>query len=250
VLLEEKPSINERLVETQKRIVRAILRSHRLLTAYIYYMFSIIYLWMGWVLLFILWMQLPPSIGPIAVLLIAIPVVMTPFLYTRFRMSYGYLINAKNTLVAISRAESTHQISSSISSYITLLFQIIKPTKERPDEESRARAQINLRQLRIQSGSSLVLQLFMQYFVLTDFLIPKISSLFASGGIIAVLLNPVIMVLGLLLAITITGILLFFLWEIQVRRWMRTYEDFLSWGEDIERTVSTQSDQGKGGTMV
>jgi hypothetical protein len=74
--------------------------------------------------------------------------------------------------------------------------------------------------------------------------------LLASGGIIAVLLNPVIMVLGLLVAITITGILLFFLWEIQVRRWMRAYEDFLSWGEDIERMVSSRSNQEKGGAIT
>jgi hypothetical protein len=248
--LEEKSSTNERLLEAQKQIVRAMLSSHRLLTAYIYYIFSIIYLWMGWVLLFILWMGLPPSPGLIATLLIAIPVVLAPFLYKQFRTRYGYLIQAKNTLVATSKAESAHQMSSGISSYITLLFQIIMPMEGRPDEESGARVRISLRQLRIQSGSSLVLQLFMQYLVLTNFLIPEIVSLLASGGIIAVLLNPVIMVLGLLVAITITGILLFFLWEIQVRRWMRAYEDFLSWGEDIERMVSSRSNQEKGGAIT
>lgn len=215
--------------------------------AYVYYNFSIIYLWMGWVLLFILWMEHPPSLGLIAVLLLTIPIAIAPMIYKQFRARYGYLIQAKKILAAIRGEVSTHQVSSSISSYITLLFQIIKPTKEKPDERTRARTGIKLRYLRIESGSALVFQPFLLYLTLTNFLIPEIVSLLESGGIIAVLLNPVIMVLGLLLAITSTGILLPVLWEFQVRRWLRIYEGFLSWGEDIERMVFTPSNEGEGG---
>lgn len=247
--LENRADIDKRLLESQKKTLQAVTRSHRLLMAYIYYENSVIYLWMGWVILFILWMGVPPTVGAIALLIIALPVIMTPFLYKRFRLRYGYLLEARGWLADMKRAESPDQFSRGISSYIALLLYIVKPTEGHADV-LQGRAQVRLRDLRIQSGASLGLMLVMMYLVLSNFLVPEIINLLEIGGLVAVLLNPVIMVLGVLVAITVSGVVLYLLWEFQVRGWLRIYQGLLSWGEEIEHLASSQSSDDEGGRLL
>lgn len=218
--------------------------------AYIYYQNLVIYLWMGWVILFILWMGAPPTMGAIALLIIALPVIMTPFLYKRFRLRYGYLLEARERLADMKRAESPGQFSRGISSYIALLLHIVRPAEGQDDDVLQGQSRVRLRDLRIQSGASLGFMLILMYLVLANFLIPEIIDLLETGGVVAVLLNPVIMVLGVLVVITISGIILYFLWEFQVRRWLRIYHGLISWGEEIERMTSSHSSDDEGGRMA
>ncbi len=193
---------------------------------------------------------MPPTVGAIALLIIALPVIMSPFLYKRFRLRYGYLLEARERLTDMRRAESPDQLSRGISSYIALLLHIIKPSEEQDDDVLQGQTRANLRDLRIQSGASLGFMLILMYFVLTEFLIPGIIKLLDAGGVVAVLLDPVIMVLGVLVAITVSGGLLYLLWEFQVRRWLRIYQGLLSWGEEIERMGSSHPSDDKGGRMA
>jgi hypothetical protein len=248
--LENGADIDKRLVESQKKTLQAMTRSHRLLMAYIYYENAVIYLWMGWVILFILWMGVPPTVGAIALLVIVLPVIMTPFLYKRFRLRYGYLLEARERLADMMRAESPDQFSRGISSYIALLLHIVKPTEEQDDNVLQGRTRAKLRDLRTQSWASLGFMLVLMYLVLTNFLIPEIIELLETGGVVAVLLNPVIMVLGALVAITISGIILYLLWEFQVRRWLRICNGLISWGEEIERMTSLHSSDDEGGRLA
>lgn len=183
-------------------------------------------------------------------LIIALPVIMTPFLYKRFRLRYGYLLEARERLADMKRAEGTDQFSRGISSYIALLLHIVRPTEVQDDDVLQGQSRVKLRDLRIQSGSSLGLMLILMYLVLANFLIPEIIDLLETGGVVAVLLNPVIMVMGVLVAITITGIILYLLWEFQVRRWLRIYNGLISWGEEIERMTSSYSSDDEGGRMA
>ncbi|MFW9920664.1 MAG: hypothetical protein ACFFED_13755, partial [Candidatus Thorarchaeota archaeon] len=232
-----------RLVEGQKKILPLINRSHRLLTLFIYYSVSILYLWMGWVVFFILWMELPPTLGLVAAIVIAIPLLVTPLMYKQMKQRYGYILDAKNLLDTIQESIDSEQVASGILSYISLLLNIINPDESK---EETVPSQVRLRDLRIRSISQLIFQMFMMYLIFQNFFIPEIILLIEAGGIIAVLLNPVMVLLSAILAITLTGLLVLILLEITVRRWLKIYQGFIEWGEELERMVFSKDHEAGG----
>ncbi len=221
-------------------------RSHRLLTLYIYYSALILYLWMGWVVFFILWMQLPLQLGLTALVVISIPVIIAPSLYKTMKQRYGYIIGARKVLDGIQVSVDSQQIASGIFRYITLLLNIIKPDESDVQTEG---TQVRLRDLRSRLLSQLVVQTFMIYLIFLNFFIPQILLLLETGGIMAVLLDPVIVLMAAILAITITGIIVFLLWELTVRRWLKIYDRFLEWGEEIERMVFSKDPEAGGSEL-
>lgn len=233
------------LVEGQKNILPLMFRSHRLLTTYIYYSVSIIYLWLVWVIFFILWIQLPLELGLIAFVIIALPIVISPILYKNSKKTYSYIIKAKRTLEHTRDAIDMDQFATGISSYITLLFNILKPDEVREEGESVQESPVKLSSLRIKTASQSVVFVFLVVLVFQNFFIPEIVRLLEIGGILAVLANPVMVLMGFLLALMICGFVVIILWELTVRRWLRIYTGFQSWGEEIERMV--RSDEGEGG---
>ncbi|MFW9978761.1 MAG: hypothetical protein ACFFEJ_11830 [Candidatus Thorarchaeota archaeon] len=241
--MNDETSINTRLVEGQKKILPLINRSHRLLTLFIYYSVSILYLWMGWVVFFILWMELPPTLGLVAAIVIAIPLLVTPLMYKQMKQRYGYILDAKNLLDTIQESIDSEQVASGILSYISLLLNIINPDESK---EETVPSQVRLRDLRIRSISQLIFQMFMMYLIFQNFFIPEIILLIEAGGIIAVLLNPVMVLLSAILAITLTGLLVLILLEITVRRWLKIYQGFIEWGEELERMVFSKDYEAGG----
>lgn len=244
--MSEESSINVRIIEGQKKILPLMRRSHRLLKFYIYYSVSILYLWLAWVLFFILWMQLPPELGLIAVVIIALPLIVAPILYKQMKQRYGYILEAQKVLDAIQEAVDSQQIASGAFRYMTLLLNIIKPDESEGRDEG---SQIRLRDLRSRLLSQLVVQTLMLYFIFVNFFIPEIISLMETGGLVAVLLNPIIVLMSVIIGIMLTGFVVFLLWELTVRRWLRLYQRIIEWGEEIERMVFSE-DQEVGGSEL
>jgi len=244
--VSDEPSINTRLVEEQKKILPLMYRSHRLLKLYIYYSTAIIYLWMGWVVLFILWMELPPSLGIIALIVVGIPILIAPIVYRQMKRRYGYIIDAKKTLDRIQDSLNSQQAATGIFNYISLLLSIIKPDESKLKDMDKP---ITIRSFRINSISQIGFQILMIWLIFVNFFIPEILQLLETGGILAVLLNPVIVLMAIVLTITITGSAIFALWEFTVRKWLKIYQSFMTWGEDLERMVFSK-DQDMGGTEL
>jgi len=69
-------------------------RSHRFLMAYVFSPVFAIYIVMLWVILLIAMMGLPPGGFSIAMILIIIPVVITPLIYKSTRERFGTLQQA------------------------------------------------------------------------------------------------------------------------------------------------------------
>lgn len=235
--LESNERAEGGLVASQRRILPLMFKSHRLLMAYIYYNLSIMYIWMGWVLLLFLWMDLPLPLLSIAFVIIALPILIAPMQYRIMKKNYSHLIDAKQILLDMQKTDNASQVIAGIAKYSTILFNVVSPNVETKGSSSAEHTKISIKRLRFNSVSKLAIQAFFVYLIFQSYFIPSIIELLEIGGLAAVLFNPVMMLMGIILAIMIVGLMIFVLWEIQVRRWVKIYHGFLAWGEEIERLI-------------
>lgn len=244
--MERNPRAESDLAESQRKILPLMFKSHRLLMAYVYYNLSIMYIWMGWVVLFILWMNLPLPLLSIAFVIIALPILIAPMQYRIMKKKYSHLIDAKQILLDMQKSVNASQVITGIAKYSTILFNIVSPNGETKGNGTVEQTKISIKRLRFDSVSTLAIQAFLVYLIFQNFFIPSIIELLEIGGLTAVLFNPVMMLMGIILALMIAGLMIFILWEIQVRRWAKIYHGFLAWGEEIEHMVFSQSNEEEG----
>lgn len=112
-------------------------RSQRLLISHIYASVFSIYVVMLWVILFIALIQLPLQLLLIALAIIALPVAITPLQYKRTRQRFALLQQAGEVLEQAEIAVSEKQTTIGLTSYIFLLFDVIRPTDDEKVESDQ-----------------------------------------------------------------------------------------------------------------
>ena len=153
-----------------------MLKSHRLLLAYIYYTVSIMYIWVAWIVFFLVWMGLPLELLSIAFVVIIIPILIAPMQYRTNKRRFSHLLSAKQILLDMQKTINERQFSSGIVRYCTVLFSVVSPNKDSINSDSVGRSKISIRNLRINSAGTLAFQAFMVYLLFQNFFIPEIMS--------------------------------------------------------------------------
>ncbi|MDF1539334.1 MAG: hypothetical protein P1Q69_10580 [Candidatus Thorarchaeota archaeon] len=208
-------------LEIQKKILRLMFKSHRMLTAYIYANVFIIYGIMVWVGLFILWMGLPLELALIAFTIIAIPLLAAPIIYRHVKRTYPIIQDAGKVLESVRADLDNRHSATGLSTYITLLFKIIQTEKDESEEADIEQTRMALRKSRFNVLSEIILQGFLFTLAFVNFLIPEILLILEQSGIGGLLANPIIVVIGILLIILAIRWGIYIQWQLLVRRWLR-----------------------------
>ncbi len=223
-------------------------KSHRMLTAYIYANLFIIYGIMAWVGLFVLWMGLPTELALIALVIIAIPVLIAPFLYRYVKRTYPIIQDAKKVLERAREDLDNRRSATGLSTYIALLFKILQTEKDESEEAKIEQTRKALRRSRFNALSEIIFQGFLFTLVSANFLIPEIILILEQSGFGGLLVNPIIVVVGALFIIFVIRWGVFIRWQLLARRWLRIYQGFLEWGEELERMILSSGSNENGGT--
>ncbi|MGY5876143.1 MAG: hypothetical protein RTU30_10380 [Candidatus Thorarchaeota archaeon] len=234
------------LLTRQRNILRVMRRSHRFLMGHIFSTVFGMYIVMLWVVLLIAMMGLPLELLTIAFVIILLPILIAPLQYRSAKERFGALQQAGAALKEIEDTLDEKHIASGLTSYIFLIFDVLRPADSLDDVISENEVE-NLRQhlanLTKKVLSEIIFQGILYTFLILNFLIPEFISAIEEGG--ALLLPLVFLVI--VLAILVARWFVFFYWRILVRRWIRFYQGFITWGEELERLFSNPPNDLNGG---
>jgi hypothetical protein len=203
------------------------------------------YIVMLWVVLLIAMMDLPIELLSVAFIIIIIPIVTAPLQYRSAKERFGALQQAGVALKDIEEALEERQIVSGLTSYIFLIFDVLRPTDTRFDASSENEVE-HLRKhmgdLTKKVVSEVIFQAILYTLLIVNFLIPEFISAIEQGS---PLVFPLVF-LFVILVILMARWFIFLYWRLLVRRWLKFYQSFLAWGEELERVFSTPSNDFDG----
>lgn len=202
---------------------------------------------MLWVILVIAMMGLPLQLLSIATIIIVIPIIVTPLQYRSAKERFGTLQKAGEALREIEIALDERQVVSGLTSYIFLIFDVLRPIdapEDKTSENEVERLRKHIGNLTRKVLSEVIFQGVLYTLLIVNFLIPEIISAIEQGS---PLLIPLIF-LPVILAILAARWFIFLYWRLLVRRWLRFYQGFISWGEELERLISQSNTDHEGGT--
>jgi len=247
--LNQDQTISNDLVNSQKQLIPLMRRSQRLLISHIYASVFSIYVVMLWVILFIALIQLPLQLLLIALAIIALSIAITPLQYKRTRQRFALLRQAGEVLEQAEIAVSEKQTAIGLTSYIFLLFDVIRPTdveKVESDQNEVEQIRTHLRSLNLNTLIQMLFQGALIILLIIQFIIPGILSLLEAGGSLVILLT-IFLPLCFLVVLTVARWAVFVYWQILMRRWLRLYRGFMVWGEELERMYSSSGEESTGG---
>jgi len=189
---------------------------------------------------------LPPTMLSIAGIIIIIPIIIAPLQYKSAKKRFGMLQGAGIALEDIETSLGTAQVLPGLTSYIFLIFEILRPSPQKRVTESdneveNLRAQVSGLTRKILS--EVIFQAVLFYFLITNFLIPELVTAIAEGSIFVLPLVFLIFVLIILIA----RWFIFFYWYFLARKWLRFYQGFMDWGQELEKTFFKTPDTTNGG---
>ncbi|MGY5853740.1 MAG: hypothetical protein RTU92_09260 [Candidatus Thorarchaeota archaeon] len=225
------------LLARQRDILRVMRRSHRFLMAHIFSTVFGMYILMLWVVLVVVMIGLPLQLLSIAFVVIIIPILIAPLQYNSAKNRFGALQEAGAALKEIEGTLNERRIASGLTSYIFLIFDVLRPADTLQDMTSKNEAENlreNLSNLTRRVISEVIFQGLLYTLLIVNFLIPEFISSIEEGGI---LLIPLIF-LVIILVVLIARWFVFFYWRILVRRWLRFYQGFITWGKELEQLFS------------
>ena len=247
--LEKDQSEIPDLLVNQKQTIRLMRRSHKFLMAYIFANAFSIYVIMSWVALTIWMLNLPFQLLSIATMIIIIPIIIFPFLYKRTKERFSLLQEAGKSLHDAEVAIDANQIAQGLTSYIFFIFDILRPSYK-IDDEFRENEVENVRKNLNSLTRDAICDIFTQGIFLTAiilyFLIPEFLEILEGGG---PLLFPLI-ILCFVIGFLIARWFIFLYWRFLIRRWLKFYQGFMAWGEELERMFSEPSETGPRGDDV
>ncbi|MHA2263504.1 MAG: hypothetical protein ACXAEN_14005, partial [Candidatus Thorarchaeota archaeon] len=222
---------------SQRSILRVMRRSHRFLMGHIFATVFGVYIVMLWVVLLIAMMNLPFELLSIAAVIIIIPILIAPLQYKSAKERFGALRQAGDALNEIEDTLDKRRIASGLTSYIFLILDVIRPVDSRADLASKddvEHLRKNLADLTRKVIIEVIFHGALYTYLIVSFLIPQFISAIEQGG---QLLFPLVF-LAVIIAILVARWFIFFYWRILVRRWLKFYQGFISWGEELERIVT------------
>ncbi|MFX0107486.1 MAG: hypothetical protein ACFE7R_04315 [Candidatus Hodarchaeota archaeon] len=226
---------------TQREILRLMRRSHRFLMGHIFSSVFGMYSIMLWVVLVVAMIGMPLELLSIAAIIIVLPILVAPIQYRSAREKFGALQRAGTTLKEIEKALDEQHIVTGLTSYIFLIFDVLRPDDIQDDtfsENEVERLRKHLGNLTWKVVSEVIFQGLLLTLLIINFLIPEFVKAIEQGG---PLLLPLVF-LCLIIAVLVARWVIFFYWRLLVRRWLRFYQGFLAWGEELERLFSDQLD--------
>jgi hypothetical protein len=203
------------------------------------------YIVMLWVVLLITMMDLPLELLSIAFVIIIIPIVVAPRQYQSAKERFGALQQAGVALKEIEEALEERHIVTGLTSYIFLIFDVLRPTDPQYDPSSEnevERLRKHMGDLTKKVVSEILFQAVLYTLLIINFLIPEFITAIEQGG---PLLFPLVF-LCVVLVILIARWFIFLYWRLLVRRWLKFYQGFLAWGEELERLFSTPANDFDG----
>lgn len=237
---------NHDLLTGQKKTLRLMRRSHRFLMGHIFGSVFGMYLIMLWVILFVIIAELTGSLLLIALIIIATPIVFIPIQYKDLKQKYGILQQAGQVLKDSEALVDSNQIVTGITSYVFLVFDILRPVEpsdgvKEKNEVEEVRKSLNETTRKV--ISEIAFQAFLIVLLLYNFLIPGLVAVLERGG-------PALLIflfLGFIVVVLISRWFVFLYWRLLVRKWLRFYQGFIEWGEELERVFSSPSKDNSGG---
>jgi hypothetical protein len=205
-----------------------------------------IYLIMLWAILFVAIADLPLELLLIALVVISTPILIIRVQYTTLKEKYNILQQAGQALNDSERAIEARQPITGLTSYVFLVFDLLRPSEDEIEngekneiEELRA----SLKETTKKVISEIIFQGIFLVLLFIQFLIPEFVRFLEQGGSFIVLL----VILGLIIAVLIARWIVFLYWRLLARRWLRFYQGFIEWGEELERLFPASSDERSGG---
>lgn len=247
--MPEPQSDNLDLLTGQKQTLRLMRRSHRFLMGHIFGSVFGMYLIMLWVILFVVITNLTGTLLLIAITIICTPIVIIPIQYKDLKQKYGILQQAGQILKESEAVVDSNQLVTGLTSYVFLVFDILRPadtgkeTKEKNEVEDLRRS---LNETTRKIITEIVFQAFLLYLLLTNFLIPGLVVLLEQGGSSF----PIFLFLGFIVIVIISRWFVFLYWRLLVRKWLRFYQGFIEWGEELERIFSAPPEDNSGGSKT
>ncbi|UCH05081.1 MAG: hypothetical protein JSW05_02675 [Candidatus Thorarchaeota archaeon] len=206
-----------------------------------------IYIVMLWVILLIAMMDLPFELLSIAFVIIILPILVTPLQYKSAKNRFGALQEAGTALKEIEDALDERHIVPGLTSYIFLIFDVLRPG-DSPDDMTSENEIQNLRShlagLTRRVITEVIFQGALYTLLIVNFLIPEFLAAIEQG---TALLFPLIF-LAVIIAILVARWVVFFYWRLLVRRWLNFYQGFIAWGEELERIISNPTNDYDGRT--
>lgn len=231
-------------IETQKKILPLMLKSHRMLTAYIYANLFIIYGVMAWVGLVLWWMGLPFQLSIVAFALILIPLLISPLIYRQVKRTYPVIQHAKTVLLGARNELNANRSAGGLFTYITLLFKILHPEKEESAESEIERTRSALQKSKRNAVSEIIFQGFIFTLAFANFIIPDVLLIIEQSGFLGLLGNPIMLIIGFIFSLIVIRWGVFIRWHLLVRRWLKLYQGFIEWGEELERMAFSSEREG------
>jgi hypothetical protein len=197
-----------------------------------------------WVALVIGMMRLPIELLSIAFIIIIIPVIIAPIQYRSAKSRFATLQKAGAALKEIEATLERTYIATGLTSYIFLIFDVLRPeARLDPASDNEVEALRNyIAGLTGRVISEVILHGFLYALLIFNFLIPEFIVIIEEGG---PLLFPLIF-LAIILVILTARWFIFFYWRLLVRRWLRFYQGFIEWGEELERVFSGSTERTGG----
>ena len=245
---EQQPEKQD-LLTGQRQTLRLMRRSHRFLMGHIFGAVFGMYLIMLWVILFVVIAELTGSLLLIALTIIATPLVFIPIQYRELKQKYAVLQLAGQVLKESESLADSNQIVTGLTSYVFLIFDLLRPadtgddTKESHEIED-VRKSLNETTRKV--ISEIVFQAFLIVLLLYNFLIPGLMAIWQHGGPAL----SIFLFLGIIVVVLVSRWIVFLYWRLLTRRWLRFYQGFMEWGEDLERVFSPSSKDDSGGSTT
>jgi hypothetical protein len=205
------------------------------------------YLIMLWVILFVVIANLTGTLLLIALVLIGTPIAIIPFQYKNLKQKYRILQQAGQVLKDSEALVDSNQVVTGLTSYVFLVFDILRPVDTSDDAKERNEVEEvrkSLKETTRKVISEIVFQAFLLVLLLYNFLIPGLIAFLERGG-------PALLIflfLGFIVIVLVSRWIVFLYWRLLARRWLRFYQGFMEWGEELERVFSSPSkdDSGRG----
>ena len=203
------------------------------------------YIVMLWVVLLIAMMDLPVELLSIASVIIILPILIAPLQYRSAKERFGALQQAGEALKEIEEALDDHFVVSGLTSYIFLIFDVLRPADAQDDvssEDTVEHLRRHLGNLTRKVIGEVIFQFALYTLLIVNFLIPEFLSAIEQGS---PMLLPLVF-LSIILFILMARWFIFLYWQLLVRRWLRFYQGFITWGEELERLFSISEPDSEG----
>ena len=92
--------------------------------------------------------------------------------------------------------------------------------------------------------SEIVFQAFLIVLLSYNFLIPGLIAILQHGGPA----SSIFLFLGVIVIVLVSRWIVFLYWRLLARRWLRFYQGFMEWGEELERVFSSSTKDNSGGS--